>query len=47
MCTKYTINDQEFGKNYLEINKEQNIKDPQKEMRECLNNLIMKYEFWN
>lgn len=45
MCPKYTINDQEFGKNYLEINKEQNIKDPQKEMRECLNNLIMKYEF--
>ena len=47
MCPDYTINNPEFRQNYLEINREKNIKDPQKEMRECLDNLIMKYKFWN
>ena len=44
MCPDYTINNPEFRQNYLEINREKSIKDPQKEMRECLDNLIMKYK---
>ena len=44
MCPDYTINNPEFRQNYLEINREKNIKDPQKEIRECLDNLIMKYK---
>ena len=40
MCPEYNINNKDFNKIYLKINGEQNIKDPQKEIRECLDNLI-------
>ena len=41
MCPTYCINEnKEFKKIYIDINGEDNIKDPQREIRDCLDNLM-------
>ena len=46
MCPKYSINNKEFKEIYEKISGEQVYKDPQKEIRNCLDDLIfdMKYK---
>ena len=39
MNPEYSINDETFKQYYLKINGKENIKDPHKEMRDCLDNL--------
>ena len=40
MCPDYSINDKSFKKLLMKINGEENKKDPQKEIMDCLDNLI-------